>query len=224
MGIPLFCQAGCLPPRYRIISVAGISREFGVQRRKGSVGRIRIIGGRWRGRFIAVPAVPGLRPTPDRLRETVFNWLQSRIVGSRCLDLFAGTGALGLEAASRGAAEVILVERDRRAVASMAASVEVLQADNVTLVRADAITLLNKASPPFDFVFLDPPFGHGTVAICLDALVSGGWVNPESWVYSETEPTIAGLALPSGWETSRRTRVGDTEGRILRYANATAQG
>jgi len=224
MVLPLVCQVGCLPARYRIISATVISRENRVGRRKTGLGQIRIIGGRWRGRLISVPVLPGLRPTPDRLRETVFNWLHSRIEGCRCLDLFAGSGALGLEAASRGAGEVILVERDRRAAAAIARSVEALEADNVRLVRADAITLLDQPSLPFDLVFLDPPFGHGTVARCLHALASGGWVTSASWVYSETEPAAAELTLPSGWRTLRRTRVGDTEGRMLGYTPGAAQG
>lgn len=149
-------------------------------------GKIRIIGGQWRGRKLAVPDRPGLRPTGDRARETLFNWLAGRLPGARCLDLFAGTGALGLEAASRGAAAVTLVERDPelagrlREIASQWPGGEVLE-----VVCADARQWLAGAAGPFDLVFVDPPFGTGMHAAVLEVLAEPGVLAGDGLVYLE---------------------------------------
>jgi len=132
-------------------------------RREAVPGRLRIIAGRWRGRRLTVPALPGLRPTPDRVRETLFNWLGPRVEGARCLDLFAGTGALGFEAASRGAAQVVMVEQASRAVAQLRSHAAALLADVVEVVDREALSWLGGRFRRFDIVFLDPPFGRGLV-------------------------------------------------------------
>ena len=133
---------------------------------------IRIIGGAWRGRRLPVAVAEGLRPTPDRVRETLFNWLAPRIEGARCLDLFAGTGALGLEALSRGAAHVQFVERDRQAIASLRAALDTLVAGaRATLVQGDALALT--LSPPApDIVFIDPPFAAELHGPALDRVLA----------------------------------------------------
>ena len=124
----------------------------------GSSGSVRLIAGQWRGRKLPIVDVEGLRPTGDRVKETLFNWLQTQIPGARCLDLFAGSGSLGFEAASRGAAEVIMVERDPTVVGCLQASAERLSAAQVTILQTDAATYLQTSPDPFDIVFLDPPF------------------------------------------------------------------
>lgn len=125
--------------------------------------QLRIIGGRWRGRRVAFPDAQGLRPTPDRVRETLFNWLAPRIAGARCLDLFAGSGALGFEAASRGAARVVMIEQDQLAFAALQANAKTLQATRVQIVRGDALNFARSANQPFDVVFVDPPYRAGWI-------------------------------------------------------------
>src|SRR6267378_1544883 len=133
-------------------------------------GRVRIIGGEHRGRRIAVADRPGLRPTPDRVRETLFNWLGQRLDGLACLDLFAGSGALGFEAASRGAARVLMVENDRAAFQSLAQAKSLLGADHIELVFEDAMQYLARSGETFDVVFLDPPFRQNALAAVLERL------------------------------------------------------
>lgn len=162
------------------------------------VGKVRIIAGQWRGSKLDVPNVIGLRPSSDRVRETLFNWLQCHIAGARCLDLFAGSGALGLEAASRGAAQVTMIERDPAALATLHASKARLGGENVEIVAADALAwLANASGRVFDVVFVDPPFAAGLHQKTLDAL--GPWLAPGAQVYVEIArdaamPVLAGFA------------------------------
>ncbi len=145
--------------------------------------RVRIIGGVWRSRVIAFPNLPGLRPTPDRVRETLFNWLGQRLDGQRCLDLFAGSGALGFEAASRGAAEVVMVERDARVLSRLREQATRLGADRVRIVAADGLDYLAGDCGRFDLILLDPPFGSGLLAPVLaraaTRLAAGGRIYAE---------------------------------------------
>lgn len=171
-------------------------------------GRVRIIGGQWRRRWLPVPASPGLRPTADRVRETLFNWLMPHLQGARCLDLFAGTGVLGLEALSRGASHVTFVEQDARVFAQLAQNVALLQAgDHARLVHAGAMEFL-KARPAeaFDIVFLDPPFATDLIARVIPVLASG-WLAAEALLYLESPRGGPGIALPEGW---RMMREGET--------------
>ncbi|MEN9726140.1 MAG: rRNA ((966)-N(2))-methyltransferase RsmD [Pseudomonadota bacterium] len=171
-------------------------------------GRVRIIGGEWRRRWLPVPAAEGLRPTADRVRETLFNWLMPHLPGARCLDLFAGTGVLGLEALSRGAAHVTFVERDARVFQQLAHNSALLQVgDRATLVQADAVQFLETRTPgAFDVVFLDPPFASALMADVMPLLVRG-WLAPHALVYLEFPRGGAGIALPEGW---RMMREGET--------------
>ncbi|MES1951511.1 putative methyltransferase [Salinisphaera sp. S4-8] len=144
---------------------------------------VRIIGGQWRGRRLPVAVADGLRPTPDRVRETLFNWLAPRIEGARCVDLFAGTGALGLEALSRGAAHVQFVDRDRQAITALRTTLETLAAgERATLVQADALTLTLTAPAP-DIVFIDPPFAAQLHAGALAAVIAQ--LRPNARIYLE---------------------------------------
>jgi 16S rRNA (guanine966-N2)-methyltransferase len=182
-------------------------------------GRIRIIAGRWRGRYIDVLDEPDLRPTSSRIRETVFNWLAPVIDGARCLDLFAGTGALGFEAASRGAAEVIMVERDARKVRHLSAQAAKLGANCVRIEQADAAEWLQRAPRHFEIVFLDPPFRRGWVAHCCAQLAAGGWLAADALVYIEIEAEADMPQLPPGWSVRRERRAGQV--RYLLVATTT---
>lgn len=171
-------------------------------------GRIRIIAGQWRGRRLAVPAAPGLRPTPDRVRETLFNWLAPRVPGARCLDLFAGSGALGLEAASRGAGEVVLVERSRPVVAALEAAVAALGAGTVVrVVAGDALDWLAPGRGPFDLIFLDPPYAGGLLDPALAVIHRAGLLAPGGRLYLEDRR--ADVPLPPGWRILRQGRAGE---------------
>ena len=157
--------------------------------------RIRIIGGRWRRRLLDVADVPGLRPTPDRVRETLFNWLGQDLDGLACLDLFAGTGALGFEAASRGAAQVTMVERDARALAQLKANATALDASNVEIRRADALDFLRESAharqQPYDLVFLDPPYRQGWLARVEPLLADV--LDAKALIYVEAEHAVERL-------------------------------
>lgn len=178
---------------------------------------MRIISGRWRRRLLPVPEVKGLRPTPDRVRETLFNWLAGAIAGARCLDLFAGSGALGFEAASRGAEEVVLVERDPVAVASMRREAAALGGSQLEVIQAEARRWLQGEGRPFDIVFLDPPYdGDDPVDLCT-VLARGGWLAPGALVYLESRKALALEALPAGWRLLRRQKAGQ-----VRYHLAAA--
>jgi 16S rRNA (guanine966-N2)-methyltransferase len=182
---------------------------------------VRIIGGAWRSRIIRFAAAPEVRPTPDRVRETLFNWLQGEIPGSRCLDLFAGSGALGLEALSRGAAEVTFVERDRAVVRTLEAALAELKADRGRVVNADAFAFLDAAPSPHDVVFLDPPFAKGWLGELCKLLDGKGWLAPNAWIYLEYAARDEVPALPSGWIEWRQARAGEVTACLARRAGAT---
>lgn len=167
--------------------------------------QVRIIGGQWRRSLLPVADKPGLRPTPDRVRETLFNWLGQDLSGWRVLDAFAGSGALGFEAASRGAAEVLLVEQDGELVRSLNASRERLKAENLRVQRGDGLAMLRSSPARFELVLLDPPFGAGLGEVALSAAakaaVPGGWVYLEA---GEAPPAEA----PAGLRHYRSSRAG----------------
>jgi 16S rRNA (guanine966-N2)-methyltransferase len=177
--------------------------------RAGAPGQIRIVGGTWRSRRIPVPHAPGLRPTPDRVRETLFNWLQGIIVGARCLDLFAGSGALGFEAASRGAAAVTLVERDPRVAAHLRDVVRTLDAAQVAVVNRDAFSFLEQASETYDLVFLDPPFGQDLLPRACRELEARGLLAAGARIYLEAEIALGTPPLPENWEIVRGGSAGE---------------
>jgi len=185
--------------------------ERGVGPRTGrGDNRVRIVGGSLRGRKIAFPDAAGLRPTGDRIRETLFNWLQPVLPGSRCLDLFAGSGVLGIEAASRGAAEVVLLESAPAVAAILRQTLAGLAlGEQVRLVEADALGWLRKASPtPFDVAFLDPPFGAGLMAEAANLLEQGGWLADGALVYLERAEAQGPWPVPDNWVVLRDKRAG----------------
>ena len=173
--------------------------------------RVRIIGGEWRSRFIEFPDGRDLRPTPDRVRETLFNWLGQDLTGLRCLDLYAGSGALGIEAASRGAKHVVLVERERAVCEALRASCAALKSARVKVVRADALEFLGNDGGVYDVVFLDPPFAEKPWAILFDRLHAR--LAPGATVYRESGDA---LLAPQGWDIHRQGRAGQVNYQLLK--------
>lgn len=172
-------------------------------RGRASRNRVRIIGGNWRRRLIDFPDAEGLRPTPDAVRETLFNWLGQDLHGLDCLDLFAGSGALGFEAASRGARQVVMVEKNRPVLEALRTSMTALAANNVVLVPGDGVKFLLENQTRFDVVFLDPPYATGLQAQLLMALPSH--LNRNARVYVEHDGK---LIAPGGWIVERAGRSG----------------
>ena len=175
-------------------------------------GQVRIIAGLWRGRRIAVPSRPGLRPTPDRVRETLFNWLGQWLDGLACLDLFAGSGALGFEAASRRAARVVMVENDRAAFAVLEKTKAAIGADQVELIFGDGVQQLKQIQQRFDVVFLDPPFGQNALPAVLRELPAH--LAPGARVYVEAEAAVRAHAP---WAEIRGARAGQVSYQLLEW-------
>lgn len=174
----------------------------------GARERLRIIGGAWRGRRIDFPAVPELRPTPDRVRETLFNWLQGLIEGSRCLDLFAGSGALGFEAASRGAESVVMVDVNPQVIDRLRRQAAILGASQAEIVLADAQAYLATSPPPFDIVFLDPPFRSDLLADAYQRLEDYRALKANARIYIETQVSAGAPAVPAGWDVVKSQTAG----------------
>lgn len=190
--------------------------------RDGRPSRVRIIGGDWRRRWLPVAPVPGLRPSADAQRETLFNWLQPWLPAASVLDLFAGTGALGLEAASRGAASVLLLEKSPQAARQLEQNCSTLGARQVCVRQVDALRFLAQGRQrsglaPFSVVFVDPPFGKNLVNRALQALDSGDWLTTDARVYVEQE---ANLPAPEAWEILRERTGGQARGLLLQQASA----
>jgi 16S rRNA (guanine966-N2)-methyltransferase len=189
-------------------------------KKKSQPGQLRIVAGIWRSRLLQIVDVPGLRPTSERIRETLFNWLGPQIHGARCLDLCAGTGALGLEALSRGAASAVFVERSSQASAVLRKNTENLGASAAVIVTADAERYLQQAQhDAFDIVFLDPPFAaelHGKLCRLLD---EQGWLAANARVYVEMHKGQSEILLPHAWQVLKNKTAGN-----VRYMLATAHG
>lgn len=187
--------------------------------RQSNKGSIRIISGKWRGRKLPVLPQPGLRPTPDRVRETLFNWLRPVIAGAVCLDLYAGTGALGFEALSRGAGRVVMIEKDRLLVQELRRQAQLLGTDAAEVFHADAISWLAAAEQQFDLVFLDPPFGKNLAAASCELLLNRGHLHQLSLVYVESEPgIISGIIDDNTYQIYRQSRAGQVAYTLLKYA------
>ncbi|HSX59730.1 MAG TPA: 16S rRNA (guanine(966)-N(2))-methyltransferase RsmD [Tahibacter sp.] len=185
-------------------------------------GKIRIIGGSLRNSRIEVPDRPGLRPTPERVRETLFNWLAAHVGGARVLDLFAGTGALGLEALSRGAREAVFVERDPGLAAALRANLARLRQDaRARVVVADALDAFATLDGTFDLVFLDPPFANDLWSAAAAGLEQAGLLGGRALAYVEA-PVAAAPALPPDWVLHKQTRAGDVSAALYRRAATMA--
>ena len=189
--------------------------------------QIRIIGGRHRGRKLLFPDAPGLRPTPDRVRETLFNWLMPHLPGARVLDLFAGSGALGLEALSRGADHVTFVDENPAVIRSLQANLRLLgEAARATVVRTDAQAFLRgRPDAPFDIVFLDPPYAASLLPQAMARLEAGSWLADPAWIYMEApvkKGTVARPDLPANWSVHREKRAGQVGYHLLRRVSPGA--
>ena len=192
-----------------------------MNRRGGHANQVRIIAGQWRGRRLEFPDLPGLRPTPDRVRETLFNWLAPVLPGARCLDLFAGSGALGIEALSRGAAEAVLVEPQPLAVRALRENLARLKAENARVEMADALVWLRQPATPFEIVLLDPPFGQGLLEPVCAMLERNGWLADAAWIYLEAETELERLSLPVHWMPYREKIAGAVSYRLARRETST---
>lgn len=176
---------------------------------------LRIIGGEWRSRQLKFADVPGLRPTPDRVRETLFNWLQMRVPGSRCLDLFAGSGALGLEALSRGAQTLVMVEKHPAAVQALRANLALLGAQNAQLVHDDALRYLGRETQAFDLIFLDPPFRQKLLESVLAKLFAQALLKQGGMIYLEQESEADTDFARFGLQVHRETTAGQVRSLLL---------
>jgi 16S rRNA (guanine966-N2)-methyltransferase len=179
--------------------------------------KLRIIGGIWRGRKIRFLPVSGLRPTPDRIRETLFNWLAPDIRGARCLDLFAGSGALSFEALSRGAQTAVMIEQSSQIITVLS--------ENATFLKTTAAEFHCVSFPdgvaqlkfsPFDIVFLDPPFRQQLVGLCCQWLVEHAWLKPNALIYIEAEAELDPLPLPASWQVLRSRKAGAVGYHLIR--------
>lgn len=176
---------------------------------------LRIIAGQWRSRKIHFPDLPELRPTPDRVRETLFNWLMPVIEGARCLDLFAGSGALGLEALSRGAKQVVFVDRDKKVIDYLRETFTLLKTKDATAIQSDAQSFLAGNPQAFDIVFLDPPYQSDLMLPCCTALVAQAWLNPNAYIYIETASSTQLTGLPANWQVLKEKTAGQVCYRLF---------
>ncbi len=179
-------------------------------------GIIRIIGGQWRGRKLKVPDVVNLRPTPDRVRETVFNWLAPHIAGSYCLDLFAGSGALGFEALSRGASHVVMTDDSPIVIQLLQEELQLFKAENADIYRARAPLQLKPPAHPFTIVFLDPPYGDNLLLPCCFYLEANGFLAEEAYIYLEARETLDEKNLPAHWQLLKSKRAGQVAYHLIK--------
>lgn len=191
----------------------------------GDNGELRIIGGQWRGRKLRFPALPGLRPSPDRVRETLFNWLMPELSGAHCLDLFAGSGALGLEALSRGAADCWFIDAASAASRQIQAHLATLKCVAGRVFTHDTLAWLAAkpaAAPAFHIVFLDPPFRQGLLVECCALLERGGWLSDSALIYIECGADEEPPPVPSNWLLHRDKRAGQVAYRLFRRTGSAA--
>ncbi|MTD37346.1 16S rRNA (guanine(966)-N(2))-methyltransferase [Erwinia sp. CPCC 100877] len=186
-------------------------------------GQIRIIGGQWRSRKLPVPDSPGLRPTTDRVRETLFNWLAPWMAQARCLDCFAGSGALGLEALSRYAASATLLEKDRVVAQQLRKNLETLNAPQGEVVNTDTLSFLARTGAPYDIVFVDPPFRKGLLNETLHLLEQNGWLADEALIYVESEVESGAPVVPKSWSLHREKVAGQVAWRLYHRAVTTGE-
>jgi len=184
---------------------------------KPQPGRLRIVAGNWRSRLLDIADVPGLRPTSERIRETLFNWLEPRIHGARCLDLFAGTGALGLEALSRGAGRTIFVEKSMPAVSALNTNIKTLGAERAVVRQMDALDYLHgENAGGFDLVFLDPPFATDMIDEVCRLLVEQKMLADDACIYIEQEQSKVEPELPESWEVLKNKTAGNVRYMLVR--------
>ena len=172
---------------------------------------VKIIGGNWRGTKLSVVRKDGVRPTPNRVRETLFNWLQMSIEGSDCLDMFAGSGALGFEAVSRGAASATLIDTDSKVIDLLADQVNRLNADNVKIFCVDSLQYCERTDKKYDCIFIDPPFSRFNLAEILDKIARSPILKDHALIYVEGSAGDLPQQLPLDWHWKRQSQAGDVE-------------
>lgn len=184
----------------------------------GKIGQIRIIGGQWRGRKLSVLDSEGLRPTTDRVRETLFNWLAPWLPQANCLDCYAGSGALGIEALSRYAAQVTLIEKETHVARQLQKNIQSLNTSQLTLHRADTLQFLTQSRPvaPFNIVFIDPPFRRGLLEHTIQLLESNHWLAEDAVIYTENEVEQGIPTVPANWILHREKIAGQVCYRLYR--------
>lgn len=181
------------------------------------MGEVRVIAGLWRGRKLPVLNAEGLRPTTDRVKETLFNWLMNDIAYSRCLDCFAGSGALGIEALSRQAQAVVFLEKFATAANQLKKNLQALKSENGTVINTDTLQYLaqKNSGEPFDIVFIDPPFHQGFVPQVLHLLAENHWLAENAILYVETEKNHPPLCLPEHWQVLKEKNAGMVTSRLI---------
>lgn len=179
--------------------------------------QLRIIGGEFRSRKLEFPNVEGLRPTGDRIRETLFNWLAAHVAGARCLDLFAGSGALGLEALSRGAERVVFVDHSALACEKLRQNLALLKISRAEVLCMNSVAAFNVLKGPFDILFLDPPFSSGLVAPVCEAIEAQRLLIPGSFIYLEQATTSPPISVSPRWERQRDKATGQVRYQLYRY-------
>ena len=199
-----------------MIAVSDMNKGKKQQYKKTAIGSIRIISGKYRGRKLPVLMAEGLRPTTDRVKETLFNWLMPYIHNANCLDCFAGAGSLGFEALSRGAAKVKLIELKKQAAKQLLANTQLLQSSDILVSNADTVVFLKSQTPEkFDVVFVDPPFNQNLVSPTC-ALLNQGWLNDQALIYVEME--LSGTqVLPANWQLIKEKAAGQVSYRLYQY-------
>lgn len=181
---------------------------------KAPMGQIRIIGGKWRGRKLPVLDSQGLRPTTDRVKETLFNWLMPVIQDARCLDCFAGSGGLGIEALSRYAKETTFIEYERNVAQQITANLALLNAENGKVIQDSALSWLAKQGTAYNVVFLDPPFHKGMLSETIQLLENNGWLAEDCYIYVEEEIKANTYTLPTHWTLHREKIAGQVAYRL----------
>ena len=188
---------------------------------QGGDGPLRIIAGQWRSRQFNFPMAPGLRPTPNRVRETLFNWLAPYVQGAKVLDLFAGSGALTLEALSRGAVSALTLDLNSAAISNLRSHLQTLRCDDCQLLLGDALKHLElQPATPFDLIFLDPPFSQNLLQPSCTLLEEKGWLAERAWIYTESENPPSSLGLPGNWRLHRELKAGQVNYALWQRSSA----
>ncbi|NKB63767.1 MAG: 16S rRNA (guanine(966)-N(2))-methyltransferase RsmD [Gammaproteobacteria bacterium] len=179
-------------------------------------GKIRIISGQWKSRILRFPAIKDLRPTPGIIRETLFNWLREEIRGSTCLDLFAGSGALGFEAASRGAKQIVMVDNAVPVIKALTNNAQALAGHQIEIIKSDAITYIEKSEAQFDIVFVDPPYNSDNIIQICKTLHDRDLLNSGAYIYIESAKMPLASSLPIGWTVFREKKCGMVHSTLVR--------
>lgn len=195
-------------------------RQQNPSQKRAPSGHVRIISGLWRGRKLPVHDAEGLRPTTDRVKETLFNWLAQDIPHAKCLDLFAGSGGLGFESASRQAEKVTMLEMNSQAFAQLKSNIASLNATNIEAVNTDSLTFLRQPGEAYDVVFIDPPFRQGLLQQSVALLEENGWLADNAMIYIECEKELAVADLPTNWSLYREKNAGQVCYRLFERTTA----